>query len=117
MDRIRTAVEGLEKTNVSFDWSNVEVTPIIAAEKISVQKGDSTIFSIEPIEVPAFAAVINSFYGTNGMGFVSCVGSLEFCNHSDARIADKAMFHSHIKAPVLPGDLLGQVMIIPGKKK
>ncbi len=117
MDRIRTAVEGLEKTKVSFDWSNVDVTPIIAAEKISVQKGDSTIISIEPIEVPAFAAVTNSFYGTNGMGFVSCIGSMEFKSHSGERIANKAMFHSHIKAPVLPGDLLGQVMIIPGKKK
>ena len=117
MDRIRTAQEGLEKVTVSFDWSEVVVAPVVAAERVAVQDGDSTIISIEPIEIPPFAAVINSYYGSNGMGFASCIGSMIFKKHSEKRTADKAMFHSHIKAPILPGDLLGQVMIIPGKKK
>ncbi|MHA1908704.1 MAG: DUF22 domain-containing protein [Candidatus Thorarchaeota archaeon] len=117
MDRIRRAAEGLEEITGSFDWNNVIVAPVIAAEKVPVDKGDSTIISIEPIEIPAFAAVMNSYYGTNGMGFASCIGSMEFKTHSEKRVADKAMFHSHIKAPILPGDLVGQVMIVPGQKK
>lgn len=116
MDRKRTAVEGLGEIEVSMDWSKARIAPVVAAEKIQFQKGESAMVSIEPIKVPAFAGVLGSLYGSNGMGFVSCVGSLAFKAYHEDRVADKAMFHSHLKAPVLPGDLLGQVMIIPGKK-
>jgi len=116
MDRKRTAVEGLGEIEVSMDWSKTRIAPVVAAEKIQFQMGESAIVSIEPIKVPAFAGVLGSYYGSNGMGFVSCVGALEYKAHHEDRVADKAMFHSHLKAPVFPGDLLGQVMIIPGKK-
>jgi hypothetical protein len=117
MDRIRSAQEGLEAVTLSLDWSEVILAPVIAAERVPVGEDESTIISIEPIEIPAHAAVLNSYYGTNGMGFASCIGSLEFKKPSEKRVASKAMFHSHLKAPILPGDLLGQVMIVPGKKK
>ncbi len=117
MDRTRTAIEGLEKSEVSMNWNKVQFIPIVATEKIAFQVGESAIVSIEPVSVPAFAGVFSSFYGANGMGFVSCIGALEFKPFSANRIADKAMFHSHLKAPVLPGDLLGQVVIVPGDKK
>ncbi|MDF1539165.1 MAG: DUF22 domain-containing protein [Candidatus Thorarchaeota archaeon] len=90
--------------------------PVVAAEKKQFQAGESAIVSIESIKIPAYAGVLSSFYGSNGMGFVSCVGALEFKTCQEDRVADKAMFHSHLKDPILPGDLLSQVMIIPGKK-
>ncbi len=117
MDRIRTSVEGLEKANLSLDWTNVEIVPVIAAEKVQLQEGSSTIIGIESIDIPAYAMVFNSYYGANGMGFASCIGSMTFKKYSENRVADKAMFHSHTKAPILSGDLLGQVLVVPGKKK
>lgn len=116
MNRLRTAVDGLQEVEIAMDWNNAKFVPITASEKTQFQEGKSAVVSIEPIDVPAYAVVLSSFYGSNGMGFVSCVGALEFKTHHESRIADKAMFHSHLKAPVLPGDLLGQVIVVPRKK-
>ena len=69
------------------------------------------------MKIPAYAQVLQSHYGANGMGYISCIGSLEFKKFDEERIANKAMFHSRIKASVMKGDLLGQVLIVPGKKK
>ena len=117
LDRIRSSVEGLEKINIAIDWSNAQLVPVIAQEKVPMQPGETMIVSVEPIEIPAFAQVLQSFYGTNGMGHLACVGSLEFKKFDEARIADKAMFQSRLKAAVMKGDLLGQVLIVPGEKK
>ncbi len=51
------------------------------------------------------------------MGNVSCIGSLEFKKYDEPRVAEKAMFQSRLKAAVMKGDLLGQVLIVPGGKK
>ncbi len=117
IDRMRTSVEGLEEVELSFDWSAVRLVPVIADEKVKFQTGETLIISIKPIEIPAYAAVIQSFYGTNGMGHMLCIGCLTFKTYADDRVADKAMFQSRVKAPVMKGDLLGQVLIVPGKKK
>ena len=117
IDRMRTSVEGLEEVELSFDWSAVRLVPVIADEKIKFQIGETLIVSIKPIEIPAYSTVIQSFYGTNGMGHMFCIGCLTFKTHADDRVADKAMFQSRVKAPVMKGDLLGQVLIVPGKKK
>ena len=117
MDRMRTSVEGLEEVELSFDWSTVRLVPVIADEKVKFQIGETLIVGIKPIEIPPYAAVIQSFYGTNGMGHMLCIGCLTFKTHADDRVADKAMFQSRVKAPVMKGDLLGQVLIVPGKKK
>ena len=116
LDRLRSSVEGLEEIELTLDWSKVRLVPIVADEKIHFPDSGSSIVSIKPIEIPAYAMVFNSYYGVNGMGHASCVGSLTFKKYSEERTADKAMFHSRIKASVLPGDLLGQIMIVPGKK-
>lgn len=116
LDRIRTSVEGLEETGLSLDWSRVRLVPIVADEKVAFNEGASNIVSIRPIKIPAYAMVFNSFYGSNGMGFTSCIGALDFKNYDQDRIADKALFHSRIKAAVMAGDLLGQIIIVPGKK-
>jgi len=117
LDRIRSSVEGLDETELSLDWSSVRFVPIVADEKVSFDEGESKIVSIQPVTIPAYAMVFNSFYGANGMGFSSCIGSMQFRGYDQERIADKSMFHSRIKAAVLPGDLLGQIMIVKGKKK
>ncbi len=116
LDRIRTSVDGLDETELSLDWSKIRLVPIVADEKVAFEEGESKIVSIKPIEIPAMAMVLNSFYGANGMGFSSCIGSTTFKGYEENRIADKSMFHSRIRASVLPGDLLGQVMIVPSKK-
>lgn len=116
MDRIRTAVDGMEETEMSLDWSKVRFVPVIASEKVQLDEGDSTVIAIEPIEVPAYAIVFGSYYGVNGMGFSSCIGCQQFKKPSEDRVADRSMFHARLRAPVMPGDLLGQVIIVPRKK-
>jgi hypothetical protein len=110
------AVEGLEELTISLDWSRATLIPVVSEEKVQFQVGETSIISIRPIAIPAYAMVIQSFYGSNGMGHLSCIGSMEFKTFADERVADKAMFQSRIKAAVMKGDLLGQVLIIPGQK-
>ncbi len=116
IDRMRTSVEGLETSRLSLDWSGVRLEPVVADEKVPFQEGESRIVRIKAIEIPAYAMVLHSFYESNGMGHISCIGAMEFRNYSENRIANMAMFQSRLKASVLNGDLLGQVMIVPGKK-
>lgn len=115
MDRLRTAVEGLEEKTLSLDWSNTRLVPVIANKKVAFSVGESLFVPIIPISIPANSMVFQSFYGTNGMGHLSCVGSQVFKKPSEDRIADMSIFQSRIKASVLKGDLLGQVLIVPGK--
>ncbi|MGY5882026.1 MAG: DUF22 domain-containing protein [Candidatus Thorarchaeota archaeon] len=117
MDRMRTSVEGLEEMELSLDWSTTRLVPVVAAEKTSFQEGETKIVPIRPIKIPAYAIVFQSFYGSNGMGDLGCVGSTEMKMPSDVREANMSMFSSRIKASVMVGDLLGQVLIINGKKK
>ena len=112
MDRLRTAVEGLEEKTLSLDWSKVRLVPVIANEKVTFAEGEFQFVPIKPIEIPANSVVIQSFYGVNGMGHLSCIGSQEFKKSSENRTADMSLFQSKIKASVLKGDLLGQVMIV-----
>jgi len=115
MDRLRTAVEGLEERTLSLDWSNVRLVPVIANEKVAFAEGESQFVPIKPINVSANSIVIQSHYGMNGMGHLSCIGSQEFKRPDEDRTADMSVFQSRIKASVLKGDLLGQVLIVPGK--
>ena len=117
LDRIRSSVEGLEEVTLALDWSKTRLVPVIAQEKVPMQPGETMIVSINPIQIPAYAQVVQSFYGTNGMGHVSCVGSLEFKKYDEPRVADKAMFQSRLKAALMKGDLLGQILIVTGEKK
>ncbi|MGY5876911.1 MAG: DUF22 domain-containing protein [Candidatus Thorarchaeota archaeon] len=117
LDRIRSRVEGLEETELSLDWTSTKLVPVVAKEKMSYQEGQFNIVDIHPIDVPAYSMVFQSFYGANGMGHLACIGSMEFKSFNEDRTADKAMFQSRIKAAVLPGDLLGQVMVVSGKPK
>jgi hypothetical protein len=116
VDRTRSAVSGLEETSVSLDWSNSRLVPIVAAEKVAYQAGETTILSVTPVRIPAWSIVFHSFYGVNGMGHLFCIGATEFRSFREERVANKAMFQSRIKSSVLPGDLLGQVIIVPGKE-
>jgi len=116
MDRMRTSVEGLEEARVALDWSKTRLVPVIASEKVAYQGGETKIVSIKPIKVPAYHVVFRSFYGSNGMGELACIGSTEMKKYSEERTADMSMFSSRIKASVLPGDLLGQVLIVLGKR-
>ncbi len=117
LDRVRSSVEGLEETEISVDWTSMRLIPVVAKEKMAFQEGQSNIVDIHPINIAAYAMVFQSFYGANGMGHLACVGSMEYRSFKEERIADKAMFQSRIKASVLPGDLLGQVMVVSGKPK
>ncbi len=117
LDRLRTSVDGLKEVEISLDWSCIRLVPIIATEKVHFEEGEAKIVSIEPVTIPPYALPFNAFYGMNGMGFISCIGSLDFKRYDEERAADKAMFHSRIKASVMPGDLLGQISIVQGKKK
>ncbi len=117
IDRIRKSVDGLEEANLALDWSNVRIVPVVAAEKVSFQLGETAIVPIQPIKVPAYAIVFQSFYGTNGMGHLFCIGALQFKRYDEDREANVAMFQSTMKASVLPGDLLGQVLIVQAKPK
>lgn len=116
MDRLRMAVEGLQEVTISLDWSKATLVPVVSEEKVHFQVGETNILPIRPISIPAYAMVIQSFYGSNGMGHLSCIGSMEFKTYAEDRVANKAMFQSRIKAAVMKGDLLGQVLIIPGQK-
>ena len=117
MDRMRSSVEGLDEVELSLDWSKTRLVPVVASEKVIFQEGETNLVPIRPIDIPAYAMVFQSFYGANGMGDLGCVGSTEMKMYSDSRKANMAMFSSRIKASVMVGDLLGQVLIVEGKKK
>ncbi|MHA1136114.1 MAG: hypothetical protein ACTSSE_06465 [Candidatus Thorarchaeota archaeon] len=117
MDRMRSSVEGLDEVELSLDWSKTRLVPVVASEKVIFQEGETNLVPIRPIDIPAYAMVFQSFYGTNGMGDMGCIGSTEMMLYSDTRTANMAMFSSRIKASVMIGDLLGQVLIVEGKKK
>jgi len=90
--------------------------PVVADERVPFQIGETKIVPIKPIKIPAYAMVFQSFYGVNGMGHLSCIGALEFKPSSEERVANVSMFNSTLKASVMKGDLLGQVLIIPRKR-
>ncbi len=113
MDRLRTAVEGMNEKTLSLDWSKVRLVPVVADDKVAFIAGDSQFVSIKPISIPANSVVFQSFYGVNGMGHLLCIGSQEFKRPNEDRIANISIFQSRIKASVLKGDLLGQVLIVP----
>lgn len=114
MDRLRTAVDGMEEKTISLDWSSARLVPVIANEKVAFLVGESQFVAIKPIKIPANSIVIQSYYGVNGMGHLSCIGTQEYKRLDEDRIADMSVFQSRIKASVLKGDLLGQVLIVPG---
>ncbi len=115
MDRLRTAVDGMEEKTISLDWSSARLVPVIANEKVAFLVGESQFVAIKPIKIPANSIVIQSYYGVNGMGHLSCIGTQEYKRLDEDRIADMSVFQSRIKASVLKGDLLGQVLIVPGE--
>jgi hypothetical protein len=115
MDRLRTSIDGLEEKTLSLDWSKVRFVPVVANEKIVFTEGESKFVAIKPIEIPANSIVLESYYGVNGMGHLFCIGSQEFKRPDEDRTADMSVFQSRIKASVLKGDLLGQVLIVLGK--
>jgi len=115
MDRLRTAVEGMEERTLSLDWSKVRLVPVVADEKVAFTENESQFVPIKIIQIPANSVVIQSHYGVNGMGHLSCIGSQEFKHPNEDRIADMSVFQSRIKASVLKGDLLGQVLIVPAQ--
>ena len=117
IDRMRTAVEGLEEIELSLDWSTTKLIPVIATEKVSFQEGETKLVTIKPIKIPAYAVVIQSFYGSNGMGDLGCVGCTQMKMAYENREANMSMFSSRIKGSVLPGDLLGQILVVKGTKK
>lgn len=116
MDRVRSAVEGLESAEIAIDWSKARLDPVVATEKVPFAAGETRIVPIRPIQVPAYGLVLQSFYGANGMGHISCVGALEYISYTQEREANMAMFQSRLKASVMKGDMLGQVLVVPGKK-
>ena len=91
------------------------MVPVVSNEKVVFLVGESQFVPINPIKIPANSVVIQSFYGVNGMGHLSCIGSQEFKRPDEDRVADMSVFQSRIKASVLKGDLLGQVLIVPVK--
>lgn len=113
MDRLRTAVDGMDERTLSLDWSKVRLVPVIADEKVAFTEGQSEYVPIKLISIPANSVVFQSFYGVNGMGHLSCIGSQEFKRPNEDRSADISIFQSRIKASVLKGDLLGQILIVP----
>ena len=116
MDRVRSAVEGLNEIEIALQWDKARLTPVVANEKVPFIEGETRIVPIRPIDIPAFGMVFQSFYGANGMGHISCIGALEYKPHDEERVANMAMFQSRLKASVMKGDMLGQVLIVPGKK-
>ena len=116
MDRMRSSVDGLEETHISLDWTKVRLVPVVASEKVNFEIGETNLVPIRPIKVPAYAMVIQSFYGSNGMGDLACIGCTEMKMFSEDREANMSMFSSRIRAAVLPDDLLGLVLIVSGKK-
>ena len=117
VDWMRSSADGLEEVEISLDWSNTRLVPVIASEKVSFLENETKLVPIRPIDVPAYAIVFQSFYGSNGMGDLGCIGCTDMKMHSEAREANVSMFNSRIKASVMIGDLLGQVLIVEGKKK
>ena len=117
MDRMRSSTEDFDELDISVDWTEARIVPVVATEKVPFQEGETKLVPIRPIDVPAYAIVFQSFYGANGMGDLGCIGSTEMKAFSEKREANVSMFNSRIKASVLPGDLLGQVLIIKGNKK
>lgn len=115
MDRMRSGVEGIEEATLSLDWSKAKLVPVVAAEKVSFVEGEAKLVPIHPIDVPAKAMVISSFYGVNGMGHLSCIGTKEFKKFDEDKTADMSMFTSRIKASVMKNDLLAMVLVIPAK--
>jgi len=61
MDRMRTSVEGLDEIKLSLDWSNAKLIPIVATEKVAFKESETKIVPIRPIDVPAYAVVLQSF--------------------------------------------------------
>jgi hypothetical protein len=116
MDRIRSAVEGLDEVEIAVDWGMARLAPVVANEKIPFVEGETRIVPIRPIKIPAYGMVLQSFYGANGMGHISCVGALEYKSYTEERVANMAMFQSRLKASVMKGDMLGQILIVPEKK-
>lgn len=117
IDRMRSHCEGLEEVELSLDWTSTRLIPVIATEKVSFLEGETKLVPIKPIDVPAYAMVLQSFYGVNGMGDLGCIGCTEMKLYSEDRQPNMSMFNSRIKGSVLPGDLLGQVLVVIGKKK
>jgi hypothetical protein len=116
MDRVRSAVDGLSEIEVALEWEKARLTPVVAIEKVPFAEGETRIVPIRPIKIPAYGMVLQSFYGSNGMGHISCIGALEYKSYSEERVANMAMFQSRLKASVMKGDMLGQVLVVPGKK-
>ncbi len=116
MDRLRSSVDGLDETEIKLDWSKTRLVPVVAATKTHFQEGETRVVEIKPIYISANSFVLQSFYGSNGMGHLNCIGAMEFKKHSEDRVANVGMFQSRIKASVFPGDLLGQILIIAGEK-
>ncbi|MFW9917986.1 MAG: DUF22 domain-containing protein [Candidatus Thorarchaeota archaeon] len=116
LDKMRTATEGMEKAKMSLDWSEIEIAPVVAEDRVAFEEGDIKIVPIRPIKVPENSLVFLSFYGVNGMGHLCCIGCMEMKKYTEDRTANLAMFQSRIKSHVSKGDLLGQVVVVPGKK-
>ncbi len=110
---VRTAVEGIEESTISLDWSNVRAVPVISLEDAAFEAGETRIVKIKPITVAPKSAVLRSFYVSNGMGNLVCIGSTYFQHFDEERLADKAMFHSRIKGNMFKGDLIGHIFIVP----
>lgn len=110
---MRKSMEGLETAELSLDWSKGQLHPVVASTREDFEKGETKVIPIDPIEIPRGGMVFQSFYGVNGMGHLSCIGCHEFHRYNEERIADVAMFQARIRAPVMEGDLLGQVIVIP----
>lgn len=91
------------------------LVPVVACEKVAFTVGVQQFVPIKPITIPANAVVIQSYYGVNDMGHLSFIGVQEFKRPDEDRTADMSIFQSRIKASVLKGDLLGQILIIPDK--
>lgn len=111
---IRTAVEGVQESTLNLDWTKVRSVPIISVERYIFEAHQTLIVKIIPVTIPPKSAIIRSFYGSNGMGTLTCVGSTEFKSFDEERTGDRAMFTSRIKADMMRGDLLGHIFIIPG---
>lgn len=112
---IRTAVEGVQESIMSLDLTKVRSVPIIVVERYLFEANETRIVKIIPVMIPPKAVIMRSFYGSNGMGNLACVGSTEFKSFDEERLGDRAMFTARIKASMVRGDLLGHIFIIPGK--
>ena len=117
VDRMRNSVDVLGEIELALDWSKTRLVPVIASEKTAFVEGETKLVPIHPIEVPCYSMVFQSFYGTNGMGDLCCIGCTEMKLHTENRTANVSMFSSRIKASVMSGDLLGQVLIVSGTQK